>query len=116
MALQLTQPSVLAALIALVGVVFSIALSLIVSRRQTQIEREKLNRTLEAAYEQKLVEMRLSAHQALWRALTKLNKGSLQSAFEDRRVNILLSETLSELNAWYENNGIALSKNSYGGF
>ena len=110
------QTEIITALISLFGVLTSIILSLFISQKQLRVEIQKLERTLQAQTEGKLLDKRFIAYQSLWEILTDLNKDSLESKYNSEQICEYLSETLSHLEWWYENNGITLSKNGYGRF
>ena len=112
----ITQPEIIAALIAFLGVLVSVFLSLLTSQKQLQLEFEKLEKTLDAKYREKLMDRRLIAYQPLWKSLSWLNKDMLESKFETGEIKEHIASVLSELEGWYETNGITLSKDAYGRF
>ena len=112
----LTQPEITVALIALFGVLISVFLSLVTSRKRLHHDLEILKRTLKGGYDEKLLEQRLVAYPPLWKVVSRLSKDTLQVKFDSEQIREHIGSVLSELRQWYQTDGITLSKNSYGKF
>jgi hypothetical protein len=107
------KPEVIASLIALLGVILSVLLSLVVSHKQFRLELEKIEKIIHAKYDEKLMNKRLTCYRNLWELLSKFNKEVLEGKFKTGEMKEYISSVLSELEGWYKKNGITLSKNAY---
>lgn len=112
----LTEPRIIATLIAFIGVLVSVFLSWVNSRRQVRAALDRLERTIAAKYEEKIVERRMDNYQPLWEFLAQLSKGALDARFNAGEMKHHIDEVQAALDGWYENHGILLSKDAYGQF
>jgi hypothetical protein len=112
----LSEPPIVAALIALIGVLVSVILTWSNARRQVHAALESLERTIAARYEEKLVERRMDDYQPLWGLLARLSKSALDARFNAGELKPYIDEVRAALEGWYENHGLLLSKDAYGRF
>ena len=104
------HPQVIVAFIALAGILISVFLSLFTSRKQLRIELEKHEKTLKTEFDKKLIDKRLNSYQDLWELLSYLNKGVLSSKFKNKELKEHIEHILSEIEDWYEKNGLLFFK------
>ena len=96
------------ALIALGGVIFSAAISYIVSNHQASVSISNLETELESKYNVKLYEKRLEKYPELYEIVSHLGK-------DIRRIELpysVLKDRLLELDEWDSKNAILLSQSS----
>jgi len=98
------------------GLLVGTFISVLTSKLQAGRELDRLERILKSNYEQKLIEERLNVYPKLWKTVSLLNKSTLRIKFKESRIDEHLRFVLSELNGWYEDNGLTLSKDAYGRF
>lgn len=112
----LVDPQITAALIALIGVLVSVFLSVLTSQQQLKAEIQNLEKTIQAKYEEKLVDARLPVYQILWETLSLLSKNTLQAKLNEQEIAVHILDVYKKLENWYEASGILFSKNAYGRF
>ena len=96
---------VIAAIIALTGVVLSIVISFVTSRRAIQLELRKLRLQAQQTYESKLLEIRLAVYPEVYSYLSSFIKEAQRNLLSKTAVETLLSK----LDEWDSKNSIYLS-------
>lgn len=100
--------NVTTAIIAFLGVLISVLLSYLSSRRSLKIELEKVHRTIEHGYGSKLFEKRVDAYQQIFQALADFVKFIKY----DEAKKVSLEEFLMRLNEYDSRFGLLFSRDT----
>jgi biopolymer transport protein ExbD len=96
---------VIAAIIALVGVMLSIFISFVTSRRAIKLELRKLRLQAQQTYESKLLEIRLTVYPEAYSYLSSFIKEAQRNGLS----RIAVETLLSKLDEWDSKNSLFLS-------
>ena len=99
---------ILAALIALVGIVLSVTISSLTSRRTIKVELSKLRFQIKGAYVEELLKIRISAYPRLYSHLAAFVRRIQYREVTVQEIEMLLRS----IEAWDLENTIFLSSNS----
>ena len=100
---------IVVAVIALGGIIVSVAVSLAISQRQTRSELQKLRTEIQQSYAEKLLEKRIAVYPELYHLLSDFTKGVRESGAVSRGA---VKELRDKIADWNSENAVFFSGNT----